>query len=187
MLREEGASAAAALVGSRAKLAAALTNAPIDEVINGHRPKPYRLGRVGDNAGMNDAYIREALAGEKFQAFFNGATGAQDRFAVACLTPADRVLFGCKGSALWLSRRSLDEHRDKHPEISVEDYRAIPDIVKNGEVWAGHSPRRYLLLWIGGKPYRAAIKTDAKGEEAWFLSLVVSGKQKPPKGAVRVR
>jgi hypothetical protein len=35
--------------------------------------------------------------------------------------------------------------------------------------------------------YRAAIKTDAKGEEAWFLSLVVSGKQKPPKGAVKLR
>ena len=75
----------------------------------------------------------------------------------------------------------------RHPEVTINDYRAIPDIVRNGEVWAGHSPRRYLLLWIGGKPYRAAIKTDAYGQEAWFLSLVVSGKQKPPKGAARIR
>lgn len=37
------------------------------------------------------------------------------------------------------------------------------------------------------KPYRAAVKVDAKNWEMWFLSLVISGKQKPPKGAVRLR
>jgi hypothetical protein len=60
-------------------------------------------------------------------------------------------------------------------------------MVRNAQVWTGHAHRRYLLLWIGGKPYRAAIKTDSKEAEAWFLSLVISTKQKPPKGAVRVR
>lgn len=136
---------------------------------------------------LNDAAIRAALASRDFDEFFDGAVDAPPRFAVAWLEPADRALFGCRSETLWLSRHSLDEHRDKHPEVTVADYRAIPDVVRKGEVWAGHSARRYLLLWIGGKPYRAAIKVDAKGEEAWFLSLVVSGKQKPPKGAVRVR
>ncbi len=103
------------------------------------------------------------------------------------MTDEDKALFGVKGDTLWLSRHSLDEHLKKHPEVQADDYRAIPDIVRSGQVWGGHSPRRYLLLWIGGKPYRAAIKADARGEEAWFLSLVVSPKQKPPKGAVRLR
>ncbi len=69
-------------------------------------------------------------------------------------------------NTLWLSRHSLDEHLKKHPEVRVDDYRAIPDIVRNGQVWGGHSPRRYLLLWIGGKPYRAAIKADSHCEGA---------------------
>ncbi len=63
----------------------------------------------------------------------------------------------------------------------------IPDIVRNAAVWGGHSPRRYLLLHVGGKAYRAAIKTSQNHDEAWFLSLVVSTKQKPPKEAILLR
>ena len=109
------------------------------------------------------------------------------RFPVTYLSPIDCALFGCTEPILWLSKLTLDEHKAKHPEITINDYRVIPDIICNGEVWAGHAHRRYLILHIGNKPYRAAIKSDAAGIEAWFLSLIVSGKQKPPKGAVRVR
>ncbi len=150
---------------------------------------PPALGEAlrADNARMNDQSIRSALSSPAFDDFFRAAQGAPERFAVAALGPAERALLGCKGETLWLSRQSLDEHKARHPEVTADDYRAIPDIVQRGQVWGGHSPRRYLLLWIGGKPYRAAIKTDADGNEAWFLSLVVSGKQKPPKGAVKLR
>jgi hypothetical protein len=48
MMKQDGISEAAKVMGGRAKLAAALINAPIDEVINIHKPKPYRLGRAGD-------------------------------------------------------------------------------------------------------------------------------------------
>lgn len=106
---------------------------------------------------------------------FYASDGSPERFAVAYLTDEDRALFGCLSDVLWLSRQSLDEHKASHPEVSADNYRAIPDIVRDGQVWAGHSLRRYLLLWIGGEPYRAAIKTDKQGEEAWFLSLVISG------------
>jgi hypothetical protein len=136
---------------------------------------------------MNDEEIRTNLSSERFSQFFQNQAGSEQRFAVAWLSTEDRRLFGCTGDVLWLSRISVDEHRKKHPEATIDDYRVIPDMVKSAQVWAGHAHRRYLLLWIGGKPYRAAIKTDAKDEEAWFLSLVISGKQKPPKGAVRVR
>jgi hypothetical protein len=122
-----------------------------------------------------------------FGAFFNGEPGTPQRVSVAALSEADRVLFATAAQALWLSRTSLDEHKSRHPEITAEDYLCIPQIVREGQVWGGHKDRRYLLLQISGKPYRAAIKIDETGQEAWFLSLVVSPKQKPPKGAVRLR
>jgi hypothetical protein len=74
VMREEGASKAAKIIGGRAKLAAALTNAPIDSIVNIHRPVPYRLGRVGDNVGMRS---------EEFAAKFGG-------FDSATFTPAQR-------------------------------------------------------------------------------------------------
>lgn len=69
----------------------------------------------------------------------------------------------------------------------MADYLMIPEIVRNAAVWGGHQERRYLLLHVGDKAYRAAIKVTADGSEAWFLSLIISPKQKPPKGAVLLR
>lgn len=137
--------------------------------------------------GCVDEAVRKRLWSEEFVWFFNCDEELDARFPVAWLRPEDKRLFGCSADFLWLSQVSVIEHKRRHPEVSVDDYRIIPDIVRHAHVWAGHAQRRYLLLWLGGKPYRAAIKTDARNGDAWFLSLVISSKQKPPKGAVRVR
>ena len=119
--------------------------------------------------------------------FFLNKPGAPLRFTVAHLTEADRVLFGTTARELWLSRVSVDEHKAKHPEVGAEDYAWIPTMLRDGQVWAGPQDRRFVLLMIAGKPYRAALKMDQSGGEAWFLSLIYNEKQKPPKGAVRLR
>jgi len=109
------------------------------------------------------------------------------KIAVAVLNPEEQILFGVRSATVWLSKQTLVEHLARHPEITLEDYLKIPNMIKRASVWGGHHHRRYLLLWIDKKPYRAAIKADASGAEAWFLSLVISSKQKPPKGAVQLR
>lgn len=134
--------------------------------------------------GLGERYAIDPRA---FSDFFHGKPGAPDRFVVTKLSESERSLFGVQHGELWLSRTSLDEHKARHPEVGIDDYMMIPDIVHNGAVWGGHQERRYLLLRIGNKPYRAAIKTSQDHADAWFLSLVISGKQKPPKGAVLLR
>lgn len=124
---------------------------------------------------------------QQLDAFFLNQPGAPSRIVVAKLSDADRALFGTRAHVLWLSRTSLDEHLRKHPEVGVDDYARIPELLKSGEVWAGPQDRRFVLLKIAGKPYRAALKIDQSGDEAWLLSLIYNEKQKPPKGAVRVR
>jgi hypothetical protein len=130
--------------------------------------------------------IATRLHSSEFDAFFNAAPGSPDRFPVASLDDADRALFGTTASQMWLSRTSLDEHRARHPETGIEDYRQIPLIIRNGTVYASRQ-KRFVLLWLGARAYRAAIKVDATGNEMWFLSLLCSTKQKPPKGAVLLR
>ena len=124
---------------------------------------------------------------DAFAEFFHNLPGAPHRFLVAQLTEDEQALFGVRHGELWLSRVSLDEHKAKHPEVTLDDYLRIPEIVRYGAVWGGHQERRYLLLRAGDRPYRAALKSSQDQAEAWFLSLVVSGKQKPPKGAVLLR
>ena len=187
MMAEEGVSKAAQVVGSRAKLAVALSQAPIEEVFNIHRPKPYWVGKIGENIRMTDSSVQSDLDSPLFERFFNADVGAVERFRVAELTKDEQKLFGVRSSALWLSRTSLDEHKVSHPEVGIDDYRKIPNIVHSGQIWQGPDNNRFALLLIDGKPYRAAIKADAQGIEAWFLSLIYNTKQEPPKKAVRVR
>lgn len=175
LLRSMPAAEAARVLGSKERMA---------EVMNGGdwRKLPgIRLDRVGDAAES------KRMQTSAFDDFFNNKSGSPERVVVATLTAAEMALFGVKNKELWLSRTSLDEHKAKHPEVTASDYTAIPEIVHNGAVWGGHQDRRYLLLQVGEKPYRAAIKVSQDDETAWFLSLVVSTKQKPPKGAVLLR
>jgi hypothetical protein len=124
---------------------------------------------------------------QRFTQFFYDAFDASQRFAVAQLTATEQALFGVQSQNLWLSKTTLDEHKLRHPEVLLEDYLMIPQIVANAAVWGGHQERRYLLLVVAHKSYRAAIKASQDHEHAWFLSLVISTKQKPPKGAVLLR
>ncbi len=127
------------------------------------------------------------VADPAFEAFFRGVPGTPAKWTVAQLNDADRALFATSATELWLSRTTLAEHKASHPEVGLDDYLNIAQIVREGQVWAGPKDQRFVLLMLAGKPYRAAIKTDASGKEAWFLSLVVSTRQKPPKGAVQIR
>ncbi len=170
------------MTGNRERLQAVLGGADWEAVTQVGVREEYRLRRVGEGVAKGDAIDRSAFAD-----FFHARPGTPERFAVAQFTDAERALFGVDSATLWLSRTSLDEHKAKHPDVGWKDYLAIPDIVHAGEVWGGHKDRRYLLLHIAGKPYRAAIKASQDQSDAWFLSLVISPKQKPPKGAALLR
>ncbi|MBK7000849.1 MAG: hypothetical protein IPH35_13025 [Rhodoferax sp.] len=128
-----------------------------------------------------------SLRKKQFEEFFNNKEGSPTKFSITTLTEEDQKLFGVHSPDLWLSRISLDAHLEKHPEIGLNDYLKIPEIVRNADIWGGHKERRFLLITFGDVAYRAAIKATQDHSEAWFLSLVVSPKQKPPKGAVLLR
>lgn len=169
--------------GNRQRLDYVLNGADWEKVTQAAVREEYRLRRVGEAAVPKFGAMDRAA----FANFFYNRPGSPDRYVVATLTDAERSLFGVLHKELWLSRTSLDEHKARHPEVGFDDYMMIPDIVRNAAVWGGHQERRYLLLRVAGKPYRAAIKSSQNHEDAWFLSLVISGKQKPPKGAVLLR
>ena len=91
-------------------------------------------------------------------------------------------------TTVWLSRISMDAHKAKHPEIGVDAYRKIPEILASGQVWrVPGEPERLVFLKVGDVVYRAAVKRTSDGRKNYLLTLFRSTKAKPPKGAVRVR
>lgn len=105
------------------------------------------------------------MTAAEFKKFFDNEPNMPSRVAVAALSEAEQKLYRTTATDLWLSRISLDEHKERHPEVTVDDYLRIPEIMQLAQVWAGHRDRRYLLLMLADKAYRAAIKIDASGSE----------------------
>ncbi len=86
------------------------------------------------------------------------------------LSDETKKLFNAKSSDVFFSKETLKEHLISHPDISAKDYALIPEIIENGEVYQ-QKEKRFVLLHMNDKLYRAAIKTTQDGKETYFLSL----------------
>jgi hypothetical protein len=168
---------AAQVAGSKVKRDALLAESSVDDILNAGRPAVYRLRRVGD--------IQKKMS--TLDDFWHGKTN-QTEHPIAQLSRADMELIGAKQSTVLLSTVTLNAHRKKHPEIGLDDYRKIPEIIANGQVWSvPGNPERIIFIQIDDVIYRAAVKRTADGQKNYLLTLFKNTKKKPPKGAVRIR
>ena len=168
--RSEGVQAAANVIGGRARLAAALTNAPIDEIINIHRPVPYRLGTMqhaADNVKMKNQVL-ETFLDPGFGDFSKGLVGGSRQIAII---PVDiRESLGTSASVLSFSQDTAAKQYREHPDITPDDYRRVQDMLDRGEV------RRDRALHLGilqdqGRWFYAVIKATKTGNAVWLQSL----------------
>jgi SPP1 gp7 family putative phage head morphogenesis protein len=113
--------------------------------------------------------VKQDLESAAFVEFFNGEF--KGNYPVGVLSESDQELLNAKTKTVLLSRESLDEHKEKHPEIGLEDYKKIVDIVKSGEIY-NSKKKRFVLLHVDGYTYRAAMKVTLDGMENFFLSLI---------------
>lgn len=114
------------------------------------------------------AWMSSFLREPAFEMFFAGAI--QGEFPVSVLRPEDMAAIGSTTQTVWISRTTLKEHLEKHPEMTIEDYRKIPEIVDNGEVYK-HKEERLIYLLLDGVLYRAALKRTVSGNDNYFLTL----------------
>ena len=59
---------------------------------------------------------------------------------------------------------------ETHPDLSIEDYKKLPDIIARGEIYQ-QGELKLIYLWDDGTLYRAAVKTTADGRENYLVSL----------------
>lgn len=120
-------------------------------------------------------FMNEFLQGPVFSRFYAGKIKGE--FPVAVLSPGDRKTLGSKAQTVWLSKTTVTDHKIKHPEILLEDYLNIPEIIENGEVYI-QGNTRMILLYRKGKLYRAALKRTKDGKENFYLTLFETSEEK---------
>lgn len=113
-------------------------------------------------------YIRGSLKSPAFEEFFNGKSF--ENYPVAVLKPQDMKAIGAQTQTVYLSAESMAEHIKKHPEIGIDDYQKIPDILDKGEAYQQGNDR-LVYLTMDGVLYRAALKRTQDGGENYFLTL----------------
>ncbi|MDX1766281.1 MAG: hypothetical protein R3313_05005, partial [Candidatus Saccharimonadales bacterium] len=68
----------------------------------------------------------------------------------------------------------LATHKISHPEVGLEDYRRIQQILDEGEVYQREGePGRMVYLSLGERLYRAALKRTGDGKKNYFLTLFI--------------
>lgn len=117
---------------------------------------------------LSRRYVDTAIQGPSFERFVSGkAPGA---FPVAVLRQVDQEALGTKASVAYLSGETVSKQLEKHPEVTLDDYRRIPDIVDNGDVYQ-QAGNRLIYLQEGDAVYRLALKATKSSNELFVLSL----------------
>lgn len=134
-----------------------------------------------DIARIHTTTLRDSGA---FANWFGGATAGE--WPVAVLDEAMQAAISAESPVVLLSRPSFAAHMAKHPEIKLDDYLQIQQILDQGEVYQ-LGDERLVYIQIGEVTYRAALKRTQDGKKNYFLTLFLDEKGKPPLGTVRVR
>lgn len=127
--------------------------------------------------------VAALVASDVFVGFFNGTQKGE--FPIAVLNPRDKTLLKTDNQVVVLSRESVDKHLTKHPEIRVDDYRQIQDVIDNGDVYQ-QGDERLIYINKEGVTYRAALKRTGDGMKNYFLTLFKNERAKPPGDAVKI-
>lgn len=122
---------------------------------------------------------KEAIQGESFSDFYHNSN-AIGSFIVGALSEGDMAILGTESTVVLMSKESLEQHKLKHPEVTIDDYRKLPEIIEDGEMYETQV-RRYVLLKMDNKTYRAAMKVTQDGREVYLLSLVAQSDAKAEK------
>ncbi|WP_447926939.1 phage head morphogenesis protein [Vreelandella sp. EE27] len=146
-----------------------------------------RLNRLDSvEATIARQHVGQLVEASLFSRFFNGEI--QGEYPIAVVPPVERQVLGAESPVVLLSQQSLRTHRERHPEIGLEDYRRVQQLLDDGQVYQlPDKPGRLIYLVIEGVTYRAALKRTQDGQKSYFLTLFKSRTDQPPPDAVRLR
>ena len=137
----------------------------------GDKRRGYRALAAKFESLPNDiarVWMQRFVQEPAFQRFVAGEI--KEDFPVAVLRPEDMATLGARKQSVWMSAETMAAHLGKHPEIGIDDYRLLPEIIDQGEVYA-RGATRLIYLWRNSRLYRAAVKVTRDKAENFVLTL----------------
>lgn len=120
-------------------------------------------------------WVRGGLTGPAFAAFYEGVTGGN--FPVAVLSEEYRNAISAETQAVLLSDETLAKNRNNHPELTLQDYQSLPQIISGAQVIIEKQGQFIVFVKQSGKYYFAVIKTTQNRDELYMTSFRVTGER----------
>lgn len=113
--------------------------------------------------------IREIVADPAFDQF----VGLADQpFPIAALNADQASAIGATARTVRFSAQTLEKQKGRHPELTIADYRLLPEIISNPAHALREDDRKVRFLWESdGQWWRATVKATEQGNELYVLSL----------------
>jgi SPP1 gp7 family putative phage head morphogenesis protein len=129
----------------------------------------------GMDVALSRQYVETAVAGPAFRRFVE-QPGAGTLFPVAVLREADRAALQAEASVAYLSGDTLAKKQSQRPDLTLDDWKLIPQIVDEGEVYRDKDG--YTLLYLATQTqrwWRLALKTTKGRDQLFVQSLAGAG------------
>ncbi len=157
----------------------------VGKVAEGRFPDPARYS----DADWGNATAQNAVSSPHFDDIVNGR--AEGSAPVGWLD--DTLVDALKADVrrVDLSADTMRKQRGElpgnpgHPELTVDEYRMLPEIIRNGRVLEERN--RSLLIFgdVDGDFYRAVVKVNGRGEVAFLVSMTRSSEEQRERQSAR--
>ena len=157
-------------------LSYSLTSPLLDYHIGKHRQlESHSLIRDRVNASTSDlalGTVSNLVASQVFTDWFRQPV-AGSRFVIGALDEDLKRRLGAKQKAVLLSDETLAKQKQHHPELSLAEYRLLPEVIVKGKA-IEFGEQNIHFYTTHGRLYRAVVKTTEKRHENYLTTFHIS-------------
>lgn len=104
----------------------------------------------------------------EFERFLEGASRAD--YPVAALDAEYRDKIGASVKTVFLSDETLAKNKTAHPDLTIADYRRMPDVVERAETIIQDGDQTLVFLKVAERIFHAAVKATKSGKGLFLTS-----------------
>jgi len=114
-------------------------------------------------------WVQGGLTGPDFKAFYEGKI--KGNFPVAVLDEEYKKAIKSKSQVVYLSDETLSKNKTKHPELNINDYQRLPEIISSAKLIIEKDGQFLVFIKQNGKYYFTVIKTTRNKNELYMTSF----------------
>ncbi len=114
-------------------------------------------------------WVVGGLMGDDFKAFFEGKIKGE--YPVAVLNEEYKKSIGSKSQAVYLSSDTLEKNKAHHPELKIDEYSMLPDILEKAQLIVKDGDRTFAFYKKNKKIYYGSIKSTRTGLRNYLTSF----------------